>query len=328
MVAQASRISASVSMLRHTCARSGRWRRCSAVALRTTPSSPPQPSDSAAATASSAVPTRDPVPQVDAVGRQQRVQLLERQVAAGLVGGQDPRHQLPGRHRVHGRPARPARRAAWPATRRTPRPARARGRPPPRRGYDGTDPRPAVLPATSGTRSSSGMPSEARNVETSGLSDCSPTTASTSATSSPVVFSGGMKTATHRVDLVVVDRRVEGLLEVLGGRVGAEGDQLGHPQPDRDGGVGGEQAERVGVAHDRDPVAARQRLVGQRAGRRRTSRRGCRPGSPRPAGTSRRRRPAAARSSGPRGPSARPGWSGRTSPRSPACAGRPGGRCG
>src|SRR5262249_9008330 len=59
-------------------------------------------------------------------------------------------------------------------------------------GYDGTDPRPAVEPATSGTRSSSGTPSAPRNDETSGLSDCSPTAASTSATSTPETSIGGM----------------------------------------------------------------------------------------------------------------------------------------
>ena len=59
-------------------------------------------------------------------------------------------------------------------------------------GYDGTEPRPAVCPATSGTRSSSGTPSAPRKVVTSGLSDCSPTAASTLATSTPGVFSGGM----------------------------------------------------------------------------------------------------------------------------------------
>ena len=59
-------------------------------------------------------------------------------------------------------------------------------------GYDGTEPRPAVEPATSGTRSSSGTPSAPRNDETSGLSDCSPTAASTSATSTPETSIGGM----------------------------------------------------------------------------------------------------------------------------------------
>ena len=59
-------------------------------------------------------------------------------------------------------------------------------------GYDGTDPRPAVEPATSGTRRSSGTPSAPRNEDTSGLSDCSPTAASTSATSTPDTSIGGM----------------------------------------------------------------------------------------------------------------------------------------
>src|SRR5262245_23094140 len=58
-------------------------------------------------------------------------------------------------------------------------------------GYDGTEPRPAVEPATSGTRSSSGTPSAPRNDDTSGLSDCSPTAASTLATSSPDTLIGG-----------------------------------------------------------------------------------------------------------------------------------------
>ena len=58
-------------------------------------------------------------------------------------------------------------------------------------GYDGTEPRPALEPATSGTRSSSGTPSAPRNEDTIGLSDCSPTAASTLATSSPETLSGG-----------------------------------------------------------------------------------------------------------------------------------------
>ena len=61
----------------------------------------------------------------------------------------------------------------------------------------------------------------------------------------------------HRVDVGVVDRRVEGVLEVLGGGVGAERDRLVDHQPDRRGGVGGEQAERVGVADDRRPGGPR-----------------------------------------------------------------------
>ena len=44
------------------------------------------------------------------------------------------------------------------------------------------------------------------------------------------------------------------------------GDRLVDDQPDGRGGVGGEQAERVGVADDRDPAAARERLVGQQLG--------------------------------------------------------------
>ena len=57
---------------------------------------------------------------------------------------------------------------------------------------NGTEPRPAAEPATSGTRSNSGMPSAPRKEETSGLSDCSPTAARTLATSSPEMSSGGM----------------------------------------------------------------------------------------------------------------------------------------
>ena len=75
---------------------------------------------------------------------------------------------------------------AYPTTRASARTAASTA------GYDGTEPRPAVLPATSGTRSSSGTPSAPRNEETSGLSDCSPTAASTLATSSPETLSGGM----------------------------------------------------------------------------------------------------------------------------------------
>ena len=69
---QASRISSSVSMLRHTWAWSGRCRSRSAVALSTTS----QPSRSPAATASSTEPTGDPLPQVDAVVAEQLAQLL------------------------------------------------------------------------------------------------------------------------------------------------------------------------------------------------------------------------------------------------------------
>ena len=70
----------------------------------------------------------------------------------------------------------------------------------------------------------------------------------------------------HRVDLGVVDGGVEGVLEVLGAGLGAQRDRLVDDQPDRGGGVGGEQAERVGVADDRDPAPARQRLVGEQLG--------------------------------------------------------------
>ena len=45
-----------------------------------------------------------------------------------------------------------------------------------------------------------------------------------------------------------------------------ERDLLVDDQPDRRGGVRGQQPERVGVADDRDPPAARQRLVGEQLG--------------------------------------------------------------
>ncbi len=69
-----------------------------------------------------------------------------------------------------------------------------------------------------------------------------------------------------RVDLGVVDRRVEGVLEVLGGRLGAQRDLLVDHQTDRGCGVGREQPEGVGVADDRHPTAARQRLVREQLG--------------------------------------------------------------
>ena len=51
-----------------------------------------------------------------------------------------------------------------------------------------------------------------------------------------------------------------------GVRLGAQRDRLVDDQPDRGRGVGGEQPERVGVADDRDPAAARQRLVRRQLG--------------------------------------------------------------
>ena len=68
------------------------------------------------------------------------------------------------------------------------------------------------------------------------------------------------------VDLGVVDRAVEGVLEVLGRGVGAERHLLVDHQADRVGRVGGQQAEGVGVADDGDAAPARQRLVGEQLG--------------------------------------------------------------
>ena len=133
-------------------------------------------------------------------------------------------------------------------------------------GYDGTDPRPAVDPATSGTRSSSGTPSLPRKVDTSGLSDCSPTAASTLATSSPVVLSGGMNTATTESTSGSSIAASSASSKSSAVASGAERHRLADHEAHRGGGVGGEQAERVGVADDRDPAAARQRLVGDELG--------------------------------------------------------------
>ncbi len=110
------------------------------------------------------------------------------------------------------------------------------------------------------------MPSVPRNVETSGLSDCSPTAASTLAMCSPAHAERRDVDHDHRVDVRVVDGVVEGVLEVLGRRLGAQRDLLVDHQPDRGRGVGGQQPERVGVADDRDPAAARQRLVRRQLG--------------------------------------------------------------
>ena len=70
----------------------------------------------------------------------------------------------------------------------------------------------------------------------------------------------------HRVDVRVVDGVVEGVLEVLRRGLGAQGDLLVDHEPDRGRGVRGEQPQRVGVADDRDPAAARQRLVRRELG--------------------------------------------------------------
>ena len=70
----------------------------------------------------------------------------------------------------------------------------------------------------------------------------------------------------HGVDVGVVDRLVERVLEVLGRRVGAQRDRAVDDEPDRGGRVGGQQPEGVGVADHGDPAAARQRLVGQQLG--------------------------------------------------------------
>ena len=92
--------------------------------------------------------------------------------------------------------------------------------------------------------------------------------------------------------------------------VGAQRDRLVDDQPDRGGGVGGQQAERVGVADDRDPAPARQRLVGEQLGDVEHLVEGVdldHPGLPEHRVDGLRRR---ARSCGRRGPSARPGWCG------------------
>ena len=177
------------SMLRHTWARSGRSRRCSAVALSTTS----QPSRSPAARASSSVATGTGVPQVDAVGREQLGDLVAVEVARrrGARSSSLVDQPLGARRRSTSAgsgvgPSGVRSHTAYSTTRASARTAASTA------GYDGTEPRPAVEPATSGTRSSSGTPSAPRKVETSGLSDCSPTAASTLATSSPETLSGGM----------------------------------------------------------------------------------------------------------------------------------------
>ena len=154
---QASRISSALSMLRQTWARSGRWRRCSAVALSTTS----QPSRSPAATASSTVADVHPLPQLDAVAAEQLAQLVVGEVAPSGRVHQDLVDQPLGAPRGRCPRARPAEsswrcsHAAYSTTRASARTAASTA------GYDGTEPRPAVWPARSGTRSSSGTPSRA-----------------------------------------------------------------------------------------------------------------------------------------------------------------------
>ena len=132
----------------------------------------------------------------------------------------------------------------------------------------------------------------------------------------------------HRVDLGVVDRLVERVLEVLGGRVGAERDRSVDDQADGRGRVGGQQAERVGVADDRDPAAAGQRLVGEQLRDVEHVLEGVDLDDP---GLAEHRvdgLPAAPRSGARCGPSGHPGWCARSGRRRSACAARPGARSG
>ena len=94
-------------MLRHTCARSGRCRRWSAVALRTTS----QPSSSPAASASSSVATRPGVPQVDAVGTRAARAARRGQVACppgGRMSSSLTKRRAAARSTRLGGPARPS----------------------------------------------------------------------------------------------------------------------------------------------------------------------------------------------------------------------------
>ena len=220
------RISASVSMLRHTCARSGRWRSCSAVALRTTS----QPSRSAGGDrlvgggdrrCGPTARCRRP-PAARAAPRRSRSR-PPRAVDQDLVDT-----SCRARHRVHvvrRRPSSPCGLARHAAYSDDPR-QRAHGRLD--RGVR------RHRPAAGGAAGHVGHAQQLRHalrgrgsVETSGLSDCSPTAASTLATSSPVAFERRDVDRDDGVDVGVVDRRVERVLEVLGGRVGAERDRAG-----------------------------------------------------------------------------------------------------
>ena len=170
-------------------------RRWSAVALRTT-SQPRPPGRSA----SSRVATTGSLPELDAVGAEQRRRARRGPGPALRVV---MRSSLTKRRRAAAR----RRRAS------SPRAPRSGGQPRGVLDHAGERANRAstarvrrhraaagVCPATSGHPQELGHTLGARKVETSGLSDCSPTAASTLATSTPVVFSGGMNTAT-RVDL-------------------------------------------------------------------------------------------------------------------------------
>ncbi len=110
------------------------------------------------------------------------------------------------------------------------------------------------------------MPSAARKVETSGLSDCSPTAASTLATSSPVVFSGGMKTATTESTSgsSIAASSASSKSSAVASAPSATGSLASRPTATAASAAS--RPERVGVADDRDPAAARQRLVGDELG--------------------------------------------------------------
>ena len=195
-------------------------------------------------------------------------------------------------------------------------------------GYDGTEPRPAVDPATSGHPQQLGDALAGQEGRDQRLVGLLADRREHVGHRLPRGVQRRDEDRHDRVDLGVVDGGVERLLEVLGGGLRAQRDRLLGLQADRHRGVGGEQPERVGVADHRHPADRVAAAGARRAGRRRTSRRACRPGSRRPAGTSRRRPPAGRASSAPRGPSARPASSGPTSPRSRACAARPAARAG
>ena len=260
MVVHASRISSGLSMCRQTSGRSGRWRRCWSVALRTTshPSRSPArdgvvdcrggaPSPAGLSRSSPAVPTVRAPP----VGHHRGARRACRRPAFG-----------PPRRRIR-RSAAPDR-AAGHATARTTSRAPAPARPPPVTGRRAPT-RGAVTPRSSSRRRASGTPGCRGTSSTTGLVLPAATAASTRPTSSARPDSSvGAKTTTTEWTPASSTSWVSACWKsaVVGPRTEVAG--CAHDlEPCRDGGVGGEQPQRVGVADDRDPRPRGQRLAGQ-----------------------------------------------------------------
>ena len=260
-VCQASFISSAVSTLRHTCARSGRSRRCSAVALSTTSQPSFLPTFCACRSEETGIAGQSSMP-YDA---SRAVSSSESSVAPSgcfertppTSARATPVSRLPGTVVA---PSGVRSHTAYSTTLASARTA------PSTAGYDGTDPRPAVEPGHVGDAQQLGHALRAEERRDERLVGLLPHGREHVGD----LVSGDVERRDvhrdHGVDLGVVDGVVERVLEVLGRRLGTQGDLLVDDQADRGGGVGGEKSEGVGVADDRDTTAARQGLVREQLG--------------------------------------------------------------